>query len=81
MRMNIGIGRFCLKENATRNPQLFLKITFLMFVVWVDTKKAGLLLVNLPLVYLVDLFTEELYKDLNYMFRLILLFSEQNIIY
>ena len=52
-----------------------------MFVVWVDTKKAGLLLVNLPLVYLVDLFTEELYKDLNYMFRLILLFSEQNIIY
>ena len=43
-----------------------------MFVVWVDTKKAGLLLVNLPLVYLVDLFTEELYKDLNYMFRLIL---------
>ena len=52
-----------------------------MLVVWVDTKKAGLLLVNLPLVYLVDLFTEELYKDLNYMFRLILLFSEQNIIY
>ena len=52
-----------------------------MFVVWVDTKKAGLLLVNLPLVYLVDLFTEELYKDLNYMFRLILLFSELNIIY
>lgn len=32
-------------------------------------------------VYLVDLFTEELYKDLNYMFRLILLFSEQSIIY
>ena len=28
MRMNIGIGRFCLNENATRNPQLFLKFTF-----------------------------------------------------
>ena len=66
-----------------RNPQpaTFFENHFLMFVVWVDTKKAGLLLVNLPLVYLVDLFTEELYKDLNYMFRLILLFSEQNIIY
>ena len=77
--MNIGIGRFyCFQK---RNPQLFLKFTFYMLVVWVRYSKAGLLLVNLPLVYLVDLFTEELYKDLNYMFRLILLFSEQNIIY
>ena len=37
-----------------RNPQpaTFFENHFLMFVVWVDTKKAGLLLVNLPLLYM-----------------------------
>ena len=37
-----------------RNPQpaTFFENHFLMFVVWVDTAKAGLLLVNLPLLYM-----------------------------
>ena len=49
MRMNIGIGRFVCSKTQ---PATFFENWFLMFVVWVDTKKAGLLLVNLPLLYM-----------------------------
>ena len=50
--MNIGIGSFCLEENATRNPQLFLKFTFFVDGVGEGMEKAGSLFgVGLPLVY------------------------------
>ena len=81
MRMNIGIGSFYCSQKRNPQPATFLKFTFFVDGVGEGMEKAGSLFVGLPLVYLVDLFTEELYKDLNYMFRLILLFSEQNIIY
>ena len=49
--MNIGIGSFCLEENATRNPQLFLKIGFFVDDGAVEgMEKAGSLFVGLPLV-------------------------------
>ena len=47
--MNIGIGSFCLEENATRNPQLFLKFTFFVDGVGEGMEKAGSLFVGLPL--------------------------------
>jgi hypothetical protein len=40
------VGLFVVKRNP--QPATFFENHFLMFVVWVDTKKAGLLLVNLP---------------------------------
>ena len=74
------VGLFVVKRNP--QPATFFENHFLYVGgVGEGMEKAGSLFVGLPLVYLVDLFTEELYKDLNYMFRSILLFSEQNIIY
>ena len=55
--MNIGIGSFCLEENATRNPQLFLKFTFFVDGVGEGMEKAGSLFVGLPLVYSVVYFS------------------------
>ena len=57
MRMNIGIGSFCLEENATRNPQLFWNSLFNVDGVGEGMEKAGLLFVGLPLVYSVVYFS------------------------
>ena len=52
MRMNIGISKFYCFQKRNPQPATFFENWFLMLVVWVDTTKAGLLLVNLPLLYM-----------------------------
>ena len=42
---------FIVFKNATRNPQLFLKFTFIVDGVGEGMEKAGSLFVGLPLVY------------------------------